>query len=134
MVPAMLGGGLALVVDDSAEILDLVKRALGHHGARVVTAADGQEGLQLARAHLPRLVVLDLMLPRLDGFGFLEALRRDPLTQITPVIVLTAREREDVLRDPRARLADAVLQKPFRLAALLAAVDSALALGQRRGA
>jgi CheY-like chemotaxis protein len=70
----------------------------------------------------------------MDGFGFLEALRLDPLTGSIPVVVLTARERAEVLRDPRARLADAVLQKPFRLAALLTAVDSALALGQARGA
>lgn len=79
-----------LVVEDEKDILDLVEFNLSQAGFAVLRAGDGLEGLRLAREKLPDLVVLDLMLPSLEGQEVLRRLRRDDKTQGIPVIILTA--------------------------------------------
>jgi YesN/AraC family two-component response regulator len=82
-----------LVVDDDPGILDLHTRMVQSHSAayRVLKAADGREALKIIRETPPDLVLLDLMMPGLDGFGVLEAMRQGETTRNIPVIVLTAR-------------------------------------------
>src|SRR5215470_11177294 len=79
-----------LLVEDSRFLCLANERALSRAGYRVVTAADGEIALEMARKHLPDLVVLDMMLPKLEGLGVLRVLRRDPRTAGIPVIVLTS--------------------------------------------
>src|SRR5215475_1408072 len=79
-----------LVVDDEPDIVDLVSFNLKAEGYEVITAANGLEALNAARASLPDLIVLDLMLPELDGLSVCEILRRLPSTAPIPVIMLTA--------------------------------------------
>jgi len=78
-----------LVVDDSRLQRIAIERALSKKRHEVISVADGREGLLLARAELPSLILLDMMLPGLDGTCVLKALKQDPLTASIPVIVLT---------------------------------------------
>jgi len=113
-----------LVVEDNAELAYGLKNNLEIEGHRVTLAADGRRGLDLARAERPDLVVLDLMLPDLDGFRVLRELRDQDRT--TPVLILTARgEEEDKVRGLKLG-ADDYVTKPFGLLELLARVEAML--------
>jgi CheY-like chemotaxis protein len=83
-----------LVVDDEPDVLDLVSYNLGQAGFLVETAADGADGLRKARSVSPDLILLDLMLPEMDGLEVCKLLRRDPKTNTIPIIMLTARAGE----------------------------------------
>lgn len=116
-----------LVVEDDPKLADYLHRALGENGYVVDLARDGIEGRRLALDGDYALVVLDIMLPGIDGFGVLKALRE---RRRTPVLMLTARERvEDRVRGLEAG-ADDYLVKPFAFSELLARVGAQL----RRGA
>jgi DNA-binding response OmpR family regulator len=114
-----------LVVDDEPTIAEVVARYLERAGYDATTAGDGLEALQLASQHEPDLVVLDLMLPQLDGLEVLERLHADAERR-TPVIVLTAKgEHDDKLTGLR-RGADDYIVKPFSPSELVARVDAVL--------
>jgi DNA-binding response OmpR family regulator len=115
--------GTILVVDDEPNIADLVDLYLAREGFRVLKAADGAAGLQAIRDHRPRLIVLDVGLPDVDG---LEVCRRIRATSQVPVIFLTARDGE-VDRVLGLELgADDYLTKPFSPAELVARVKAVL--------
>jgi signal transduction histidine kinase/CheY-like chemotaxis protein len=104
-------GGDVLIVDDDPESVALLRRALESRGFEVRTAPDGKQGLSRAREQRPGLIVLDLMMPVMNGFDTLAHLRSDPKTQDVPVVVLTAKDLTD---EDRARLGgrvDALFQK-----------------------
>ncbi len=86
---ASAGGGTVLVIDDEAVVRDLMQRALSREGFRVVAAAGGEEGLRLARELLPEAITLDVLMPGLDGWAVLSALKADPVLADIPVIMLT---------------------------------------------
>jgi two-component system alkaline phosphatase synthesis response regulator PhoP len=79
-----------LTVDDESAVTELIAYHLGRAGHRVQTAANGRDALRAVREHHPDLMILDLMLPDLDGFGVCEILRRDPATATLPIIILSA--------------------------------------------
>ena len=79
-----------LVVDDDKQLRRLVQSYLTEEGFRVVTAGDGQEALFVARHEKPDLIILDLMMPEMDGFAVIEAMQADPELAEIPVILLTA--------------------------------------------
>jgi two-component system phosphate regulon response regulator PhoB len=83
-----------LVVDDEPEAVELVEFNLRQAGFEVVTAADGAEALKKARALLPNLIVLDLMLPEVDGLEVCKMVRRDPVTAALPIVMVTAKAAE----------------------------------------
>ena len=83
-----------LVVDDEPDAVELIEFNLKANGYEVATAADGEEALQKARAILPSLIILDLMLPEVDGMEVCKILRRDQRTQNIPIIMLTAKAAE----------------------------------------
>jgi DNA-binding response OmpR family regulator len=115
-----------LVVDDDAKIVRLVRTYLERDGFTVVTAADGPGALDAIETHQPALVVLDLMLPELDGRAVIRAVRRDEEAAQTPILVLSARsstiDRIAGLEDG----ADDYLPKPFSPAELVLRVKSIL--------
>ncbi len=115
-----------LVVDDDAKIVRLVRTYLERDGFTVVTAADGPAALEAIETHAPALVVLDLMLPELDGRAVIRAVRRDEEAGRTPILVLSARrstiDRIAGLEDG----ADDYLPKPFSPAELVLRVKSIL--------
>ena len=88
-VQAPQGGDLVLVIDDDQGMLDLLGRLLARDGYRVATASSGEEGIELARALHPQAVVLDVLMPHLDGWAVLSTLKSDDHTRAIPVIVLT---------------------------------------------
>jgi len=83
-----------LVVDDEPDVLELVTYNLGQAGFQTDTAADGAEALRKARSNAPDLILLDLMLPEMDGLEVCKLLRRDAKTSAIPIIMLTARASE----------------------------------------
>ncbi len=83
-----------LVVDDEADAVELISFNLKAAGFEVVAAADGAEALKSARLHAPELILLDVMLPEIDGLEVCKLLRRDPATAAIPVIMLTAKAAE----------------------------------------
>jgi DNA-binding response OmpR family regulator len=115
-----------LVVDDDAKIVRLVRTYLERDGFSVVTAGDGPAALEAIETHRPALVVLDLMLPELDGRAVIRAVRRDDEAARTPILVLSARsstiDRIAGLEDG----ADDYLPKPFSPAELVLRVKSIL--------
>ena len=115
-----------LVVDDDAKIVRLVRTYLEREGFTVVTATDGAAALDAIETHAPALVVLDLMLPELDGRAVIRAVRRDDESAHTPILVLSARsstiDRIAGLEDG----ADDYLPKPFSPAELVLRVKSIL--------
>jgi signal transduction histidine kinase/DNA-binding response OmpR family regulator len=96
-VGAFPHGGTLLAIDDDPLAIDLVKAVLQPAGWTVLVATDGTAGIAMARSRRPAVVLLDLLMPGLDGFAVVEALRTDPVTAAIPVIVLTAKtlSRED---------------------------------------
>jgi DNA-binding response OmpR family regulator len=115
-----------LVVDDEQDALDLIQFNLKGAGYEVVTADDGAEALKKARSTKPALVVLDVMLPEVDGFEVCKALRREPETATIPIIMLTAKAAE-IDRVLGLELgADDYLTKPFSQRELVLRVKALL--------
>ena len=102
-----------LVADDDVDVLNLVRFRLERDGLRVLTAADGVEALELARAERPRVCVLDVMMPKLGGLELVQRLREDPATSTTRIILLTARSAEDHVNEGFEFGADDYVIKPF---------------------
>jgi diguanylate cyclase (GGDEF)-like protein len=115
-----------LVVEDEDDIRNNLLRLLRIEGYAVEAANNGLRGLELARQTQPSLILSDVMMPELDGFGLIEALRRDPQTQQIPVILLTARADRSDIRQGMNLGADDYLTKPFQRDELLAAITSRL--------
>ncbi len=116
-----------LVVEDEANIVDILAFNLEREGYRVLSAYDGQAGLALAREKKPDLILLDLMLPGLNGFEVCKALRDDGDT--VPILILTAREEEaDKVRGLELG-ADDYITKPFSIRELMARVKSNIRRG-----
>ncbi|MCA1945630.1 MAG: response regulator [Desulfovibrio sp.] len=104
---------VVLIVEDDEDILQLLTYNLENAGFEVLTSADGYEGMNLARRHNPNLILLDIMLPNVDGFEVCKELKRRPETAGIPVIMLTARG-EEVDRIVGLELgADDYVVKPF---------------------
>ncbi|GGL16702.1 DNA-binding response regulator [Sphaerisporangium melleum] len=119
-----------LVVDDERNIRDLVGTALRFHGFEVVSAARGYEALELARSGTPDLLVLDVMLPDLDGFELCRRLRADG--DDVPVIFLTARDAPADTVHGLTLGGDDYVTKPFSVEALVARARAVLRRGARR--
>ena len=111
-----------LTVDDSRTMRDMLMLALKDAGYRVVQAEDGVHGLEVLQAERPDIVITDINMPRMDGFGFIEGVRADPRHRATPVLVLTT--ESDAAKKQRARDAGATgwIVKPFDPAKLIDAV------------
>ena len=102
-----------LVCDDERHIVRLIQVNLERQGYTVVTAFDGKEGLEKIRSEKPNLVVLDVMMPYMDGFEVLKTIRREPETENLPVIMLTAKAQDKDVFEGYHYGADMYLTKPF---------------------
>src|SRR2546427_1366709 len=102
-----------LVVEDDTEMVDLLRFNLRKAGFAIATATNGIEALKKARSVAPDLILLDLMLPELDGFSVCEILRREPATASVPIIMLTALSNELARVTGLAAGANDYLPKPF---------------------
>lgn len=103
-----------LIIDDDADIRSIARLSLSRVGRMdVIEAASGSEGLRKAREEKPDVILLDLMMPTMDGLETLAALRSQPATAVTPVIFLTAKAVADEVERMTALGAAGVLVKPF---------------------
>ena len=120
-----------LLADDNADMRDYLQRLLGERWS-VAAVADGEQALALAHSGSADLVVADVMMPRLDGFGLLAALRADERTAALPVILLSARAGDEAIAEGlRAGAADYIV-KPFTASSLLARVETQLDASRAR--
>jgi two-component system alkaline phosphatase synthesis response regulator PhoP len=102
-----------LIAEDSSTVRRLVAARLAADGYEVLEAADGDEALALARSARPDLIILDKVMPKLDGFEVVRALREDPQTRTVPIVMLTERtSEEDVLGGLRLGVEE-YIPKPF---------------------
>jgi PAS domain S-box-containing protein len=118
-----------LLADDNVDMRDYVKRLLSQH-YEVEAVPDGLAALSAALACVPDLVLTDVMMPGLDGFGLLQALRADPQTRKVPIILLSARAGEEARVEGLEAGADDYLIKPFSARELLARVEAALKMAR----
>ncbi len=102
-----------LIVDDEPDLLETVKMRLEAYGYVVSTAMDGQEGLEKARKEKPDLIILDLMLPRLDGYKVCRMIKFDDKYKHIPIILFTARAQEEDEKLGYDVGANAYITKPF---------------------
>lgn len=121
-----MSGELLLVADDDDDILLLVTTRLRRDGYEVVSASSGDHALALAREHRPRLAVLDIGMPGLDGLEVLEQIRGDETLRDTLVLLLTAKAQEQDVRRGYESGADAYVKKPFSPAELSTRVRALL--------
>ena len=108
-----------LAVDDERHIVRLVQINLQKEGYEVVTASNGREALEKVKSEKPDLVVMDVMMPEMDGFEALEQMKADPETANVPVIMLTAKAQDADVFSGWQKGADLYLTKPFNPAELL---------------
>ena len=123
-----------LIVDDEPLIVKMLSKYLEAEGFRVSNAVNGYEGLTMARAELPDLVILDLVLPRLNGYEVCTMLKHDTRYQQIPIVMLTAKTQDKDEQLGRACGAEAYLRKPIRAQDLLVQIRALLgANGQPAG-
>lgn len=115
-----------LIVDDEQPIVDLVRFTLEDEQVQVVEAQDGVQALEAAREHQPDLILLDVQMPRLDGFEVCRRLREEPALEKSKIVMLTAASQEADRARGRAAGADDYLTKPFSPLRLLTIVQALL--------
>ena len=113
-----------LAVDDEEDILELVQFNLVKEGYQVFCAVSGNEALKLADTHIPDLIVLDLMLPDIDGLEITKILKSEPKTKDIPIVMLTAKGEEADIVTGLELGADDYITKPFSPRILIARVAS----------
>lgn len=108
-----------LIIDDEQDLCETVKAQLESNNFKVATAKDGPEGLDKVKEYKPDLIILDLMMPGMDGFEVCRRLKKDTKTASIPVIVLTALDQEDAAKKALSMGAEGYMVKPFEQDALL---------------
>ncbi len=130
-------GGLArehrvLLADDNADLRDYISGLLRDQGYEVEAVADGEDALAALRAQRPDILVTDVMMPRLDGFGLVTAVREDALLRDLPIVMLSARAGDDATVEGLEAGADDYVTKPFSARELLARVAANIAMARLR--
>ncbi len=115
-----------LVVDDEVQLVEMLKMRLEASGYKVLSAYDGQEAVDKARAENPDLIVLDLMLPKLDGYKVCRMLKFDEKYKSIPIILFTARAQASDKEMGAQVGADAYITKPFEPQVLLSKIKELL--------
>lgn len=120
-----------LIVDDEPDLLSVLHFGLEVEGFDVLEASDGEQGLNMAREHTPDLIVLDLMLPRMDGYKVCRALKFDERYRRIPVFILSARSGETDRRLALDLGADAFITKPYDMKDLVSRIRNRLNMPPR---
>jgi DNA-binding response OmpR family regulator len=130
--PVVSGKSKILCIDDDKLLLGLVRVTLEGAEFDALTAVDGPSGIELARKERPSLILLDVMMPGMDGFEVCRRMRADPILKDTPIIIVTA------MVDPKLNVkgfqagATLAIQKPYDSRKLIATINTALALSAKR--
>jgi DNA-binding response OmpR family regulator/anti-sigma regulatory factor (Ser/Thr protein kinase) len=128
---SLIAGKRILLVDDDPIVINAAKTLLEMHSFVVDVAGDGSEALEIASLHQPDLVISDVVMPKMDGIGLLNACRRSDGLEEVPFIVLTGKDEETLRRTAMNTGADDFLRKPFHPDQILAAVSSQLKRQER---
>jgi DNA-binding response OmpR family regulator len=115
-----------LVIEDEASVGNNIQEILESGGFDVILAQNGEAGIELAKQLIPDLIICDIMMPGLDGYGVLMALREQPDTAMIPFIFLTAKTTREDFRQGMNLGADDYITKPFRRAELLESIEARL--------
>jgi two-component system alkaline phosphatase synthesis response regulator PhoP len=121
-----------VIIEDEADILEILRYNLSREGFRVTCCEDGEEGLEAVRKEAPALVLLDLMLPGMDGLDICRALRGDPVTRDIPIVMVTAKGEESDIVLGLGLGADDYVVKPFSPKELVARVKAVLRRSPKR--
>jgi DNA-binding response OmpR family regulator len=122
----MSGKQRILAVDDESDLLLIIKTALFSEGFEVATALNGFDALAMAQENPPDLIILDMMMPEMDGFEVLKRLRESPKTEVVPVIMLTGVSERGKIRQALDSGIDYYIVKPFEFHDLISKVKVAL--------
>lgn len=117
-----------LVIEDELSIRENLLELLEAEGFETIGAENGQEGVDLAKTQVPDLILCDVIMPELDGYGVLDAMQQDPITARTPFIFLTVKTTKTDYLQALERGVHEYLTKPFTRVDLLKALDQRLAL------
>lgn len=115
-----------LVVDDETQLVDMIKMRLEANNYDVITAYNGIEGLEKAKKEAPALIILDLMLPKMDGYKVCGLLKKDTRYSKILIIMFTARTQEEDIELGKEMGADAYITKPFDAGVLLSKIEELL--------
>jgi DNA-binding response OmpR family regulator len=115
-----------LIIDDEPNLVVLLEARLKTQGYEILTAYDGQSGLEMAKKHKPDLIILDLMLPKIDGHKVCGLLKNDTRYAKIPIILFTARAQDSDRQMAKELGADAYITKPFESKVLLSKVEELL--------
>lgn len=115
-----------LIVEDEEQMVEMLKIRLEANGYEVLSAADGKQGLEKAQREAPDLMILDLMIPKMDGFKVCGLLKKDARYARIPIIMFTARAQDSDKRMGQEVGADAYLTKPFEPKVLLDKIEELL--------
>lgn len=121
-----MSGKRILLVDDEAQLVEMVVMRLEASGYEIITAVDGQEGLDKARQVNPDLIILDLMLPKIDGYKVCRMLKFDEKYKNIPILMFSARAQEQDRQMGLHVGADAYITKPFDPKSLLEKIEELL--------
>jgi len=116
-----------LIADDHSEVVELVRVTLERGDYEIVDASNGKEALKKVRLEKPDLVLLDVVMPKMDGFEVCRKLKKDPQTKEIPIIILTAKAQEVDKEKGREVGASDYITKPFSPSALLTKIEEILA-------
>jgi len=116
-----------LIADDCPKLVELVRVTLEREDCEIIYASDGEETLRKARKEQPDVILLDIMMPKMDGFEVCRQLRKDPQTKEIPIIMLTAKGQEVDREKGRELGANEYITKPFSPSTLLAKIKEILA-------
>ncbi|MBN1441266.1 MAG: response regulator [Planctomycetes bacterium] len=125
-----MAGETILLIEDERDLIEVVKYNFEREGYRVLSATDGEKGLDIAREKDPAVILLDIMLPGLDGIEVAQRLRSDPRTRDKIIIMITAKAEESDVVLGLGVGADDYVTKPFRMKELLARVKAVLRRGR----
>lgn len=118
-----MGRGKVLVIDDEEYIQHILNFSFGAEGYDVLTASDGEEGINKAKNEKPDIIVMDIMMPKMDGYEACKRIKADPETKDIPVILLTAKGREADRKLGADAGADDYVVKPFSPGRLIERVE-----------
>lgn len=128
--PTAMAKASILIIEDDPDIVELLQYNLEKEGFPVRTAGDGETGLQAARRYKPGMILLDLMMPGMDGLEVCQHLKRDPSTSSIPLMMITAKSQESDVVAGLELGADDFLSKPFSPREVVARVRAVLRRGQ----
>ncbi len=115
-----------LVVEDQTAIINMLRMRLEANNFEVITAGDGQEGLEKARKENPNLIILDIMLPKMNGYKVCQLLKADPKYRAIPIIISSGRTPQEIRKVGQEVGADAYVSKPFEAGVLLSKIKELL--------